>query len=189
MGAALQKLVGPPVVGTDTTPLPPLARLLPLAISLRLPVYMPVWRHRSVSRAWHRAVLAACFERVFGTEGVVTSTEMLHISRGYFEGDLDYVARRLDLARPARGGLEFEFSPTGEETTLVEGVATVRHLRGGSAYDAPEEVAKATGKYSCVILPGERVRVIVRTVRTFGVSEGSSDDFDLSAALALFHKV
>mmetsp|Transcript_90840 Transcript_90840/g.198982 ORF Transcript_90840/g.198982 Transcript_90840/m.198982 type:complete len:199 (+) Transcript_90840:212-808(+) len=176
--------------GSSSPPLSDAARLLPNSLSLRLPAYMPVWKHRSVCRAWHRAVLVSFFWQSFTSkeDGLVTSTEMLSVSRGLFEGHLEFVARRLELAKPQDHEVEAirsVFDPAGREQLLLAGPAEVKLLRGG---DEVEEVALAFGTYALEMLPAEKPRVVVRTMRRVGIGKGNREDFELTASHALFRR-
>jgi hypothetical protein len=216
MGAVLERLV--PVSGSffkaaEAVPPPlsavaaELARRVPSGITRRLPTYLPVWRHRVVDRAWHRAVLAARFEGAFRAAGVkLAITELLNMSHGCFEGNVDFVARRVELSAPSRPSpmvLQDEAhleesrqgivrgpslcTDAGAADMIAAGLARVVIFREWLGNDDPEEVAVAERSYTCEVSSGERALVRVKAFRISGLGVGAREDADFPAGRVLAH--
>ncbi len=53
-------------------------RSVPKSISERWPVALPVWHHRAVCKAWHRAVVVARMEKaIVESGGTLAATKLL----------------------------------------------------------------------------------------------------------------
>eukprot|EP00933_Yihiella_yeosuensis_P051324 TRINITY_DN49237_c0_g1_i1.p1 TRINITY_DN49237_c0_g1~~TRINITY_DN49237_c0_g1_i1.p1 ORF type:complete len:212 (-),score=50.47 TRINITY_DN49237_c0_g1_i1:40-675(-) len=154
----------------------PLTRQLPDSVSRQLPSFVPVWKHRSVSKAWHRIIVETSLrERLRRSENPWKAVQLSRVSSGYFEGGMDFVARRLELDPPdERIALT---SDSEDAQLLLSGKASVHVLRGSSSGPV-EEVAHAEGHYRCQIEAGEKAVVKVVAVRTSAVSanNNSSDE-------------
>mmetsp|Transcript_35699 Transcript_35699/g.66489 ORF Transcript_35699/g.66489 Transcript_35699/m.66489 type:complete len:182 (-) Transcript_35699:91-636(-) len=147
----------------------PVSRRLPSGLSSRVPDLMPIWSHRAVCKAWHRAVLRGMMQRKQWTH-----TELLHVSCSYFEGGTDFFARRL-VFKPDHGALS--------------GTVQVSWIRGSTgSHEQPEEVSHADGSFVCEIARNEKTLLNIRMLRTGEHGQQSVEDLAMPVGQALFGK-
>jgi len=160
----------------------PLTRQVPGSISRHWPEFLPVWEQRAVSKAWHKAIVAARASRaICQADGPWSVTQLLNVSSSYLDGGgMDYVARKLELEPGVR--------KEGDEA-LLQGKARILTLRGNSNGDQAQEVARAEGSYRIEILDKEKAVLSVQTVRVSGQGQGSQEDLVFSAGQALSRRL
>jgi len=154
---------------------------------------LPVWRHRAVSRAWHRRVVAARLWKAIAetSDHKLRMTQLVNMLPSYFEGDSSYVAKRpeLELSSPSSDLPDDHcafmcVAGNDSSQTLLAGKARVVVVRGctwNASAEGPEEIAHAEGDFSCSVVPPERAIVKVRTVRTDGIGVGALEEMELTA--------
>eukprot|EP00435_Cladocopium_sp_Y103_P018960 s2913_g4.t1 len=129
---------------------------MPSELSLRFAEFAPTWRHRAVSKTWHRTIIRMRLKQALDPKETWSMTQLLRVSCSYFEGGSDYLARRLKLGPPCE-----ELSGTAEAILLQGNV------------DGPEpcELARGEGCYRCE-MHKEQAMLRIQLVRVSGVGAG-----------------
>ena len=88
---------------------------------MRFVDFLPSWRQRAVSKRWNLRIIAARLRAL----GSVSVLDELQVSPSYFEGDTDFLARRLLL-----GPCGEDWSGTAEAVLLRGRVGQELELLG-----------------------------------------------------------
>ncbi|CAL1154913.1 unnamed protein product [Cladocopium goreaui] len=137
---------------------------MPSELSLRFAEFVPTWRHRAVSKTWHRTIIRMRLKQALDPK---ETWSMTHLLRGP-----DFVAHRLKLGPPCE-----ELSGTAE-VVLIDGLVV-----GGG----PRECARSEGCYQCE-MHKEQAMLRIQLVRVSGVGAGpdSREELLVPVVKALF---